>query len=147
LDGSVPGGACADHERATSNVWGKDVLDTGEKNLKLLETLELAFANKSIRSLCESETLAAKALGVRVAKQLIGRLADLLAIQGVHELVAGNPCELDGALHGHMSITLCDGFKIVFCANHSAKHVHKAGKVDWSKVTRIKIIEVKRYES
>jgi plasmid maintenance system killer protein len=109
--------------------------------------LELAFANKSIRRLCESEALAAKALGVTVAKQLTGRLADLLATQCVNDLVAGNPCELDGALHGHMSITLCDGFKVVFCANHSAERVHTAGKVNWSKVTRIKIIEVKRYDS
>lgn len=122
----------------------KDVLDMVGQNSKLLETLELAFANKLIRSLCENEAQAFKTLGARVAEKLNGRLADLYAAQCVNDLVAGNPCEMNGALLGHMSISLCDGFKIVFCANHLAKHVHTSSKVNWSKVTRIKIIEVKK---
>lgn len=109
-------------------------------------TLELAFANKSLRKLCESEALAARQFGLKVAAQLTGRLADLRAAQCVRELVAGNPCELDGSLHGHMAINLCDGYRIVFCTNHCTNR-DLSTKVNWPKVTRVKIVEIERYDS
>jgi len=83
---------------------------------------------------------------VKVAERLTGRLADLHAAQCVGELVAGNPREIDGVLPGHMILSLCEGYRLVFCANHCANPTRSNG-VNWSKVTRIKIVQIERYDS
>jgi toxin HigB-1 len=104
--------------------------------------LELAFDKKSVRQLCESEARAARDLGEKAAKKLKARLADFRVVENVSELVVGKPCELDGVNDGKFVVHLCDGFRIIFCANHNSNPLQKSGRLDWSKVTRIKILEV-----
>ena len=135
------------HDESQNEMKIKEMLDSGWQSSRLKNKLELAFANKQIRKLCENQALASRTLGFKAAEKLIGRLADLQAAQCVNDLVAGNPCEVDGALHGHMSVGLCDGLRIIFCANHCAGRAQTSGKVNWAKVTRIKIVDFQKYES
>ena len=104
--------------------------------------LELAFANKSIRQLCESEANAERDLGVGMAEKLRGRLADLRAAPCVSDLVVGRPREVEAVPYRHFAVDLGEGFQIVFCANHNTIPKLESGAVDWSTVTRIKIIGI-----
>lgn len=105
-------------------------------------TLELAFENRSLRHVCESEKKAQLDLGVQVAEMLKRRLADLRAATSVKDIVASQPHELDGALDGYLAIDLLESHSIVFCANHASNPLLHSGKVDWSKVSRVKIMSI-----
>ena len=72
------------------------------------------------------------------------RLADMEVARFVTDLVAGKPRELDGVRRGQISVDLCDGYCIIFCANHNEIPLMVSGSVDWSKVTRIKILNIDR---
>lgn len=86
-------------------------------------------------------------LGPKAAEKLKRRLADLRAAAAISELVVSRPYELDGARDHQMAMNLCDGTRIVFSANHSNPPTLKSGRVDWTKVNRIKIMDVENYET
>lgn len=100
--------------------------------------MEVAFTTKSLRQLCESEAKAKKELGEDIAEKLKHRLADLRAAIYVNDLIVGKPREIDQ----QFAVDLGDDFSIIFCANHNANPLLKGGKIDWSKVTRIKIFKI-----
>lgn len=104
--------------------------------------VEIAFAKKSLRQLCESEHTARRLLGTSVAEKLKRRLADLRAANCVKDLVAGRPKELQVARSGQIAIELGEGVQLVFCANHSVSPLTGGTRVDWSKVNRVKIISI-----
>ena len=104
--------------------------------------LVLAFDSKSLRTICESEAHAKHELGPAVAEVLKHRLADLRAATSVEDLVVGRPRQLDGADDEHMVVDLCDGHRLVFCANQLNKPVTESGKLDWQMVSRIKILKI-----
>lgn len=105
-------------------------------------TLVLAFESKSLRTICESEAHAKSELGPTVAEVLKHRLADLRAATSVKDLVVGQPRVWDSADHQTMVIDLCDGHRMVFCANHLNNPVANPGKLDWPRVSRIKILKI-----
>ena len=107
-----------------------------------MNSMQLAFAEKSLRQLCESETAAVRKLGSQVANKLLGRLADLRACTYVSELAAGNPREVNHVSPGRFTLDLADGNTLVFCANHPKNPILKTGGIDWSRVSRIKIIGI-----
>lgn len=104
--------------------------------------LELAFAEKSLRQLCENEAIAQRKLGVSVAEKLKRRLADMRAATSVKDLVVGAPRELEGACQHQIAVDLCDGYRIVFCANHNNVPFLESGAIDWTQVSRVKILRI-----
>jgi len=104
--------------------------------------LELAFENKLIRTTCENEESAKEQYGVEVSAKLKARLADLRAVMFVSELVAGNPQEIRCNPHPIYKLDLCDGYKITFCANHVKVPSAANGEIMWSKVNRIRILNI-----
>ena len=84
------------------------------------------------------------ALGPKMAEALKRRLADLRAARYVGDLLAGSPRELDGADQRHMAIGLTDGHRMVFAANHTRNMLTEAGRVDWTMVSRIKVLRIER---
>lgn len=115
-----------------------------EAQSDIVAALELAFANKSLRELCESKAQADRHLGPRVAQRLRRRLSDLRAATNVKDLVAGRPRELTGGRRGRMAVQLSSDSRLVFCANHAVLPVLATGDVDWSKVSRVKILSIGR---
>jgi proteic killer suppression protein len=81
-------------------------------------------------------------LGVEVASVLRHRLADLRAAKTVQDVIVGRPRMLDGAEGQAMTIDLYDGYQIIFCANHVNNPRNASGKVDWGRVSRIKILRI-----
>ena len=104
--------------------------------------LELAFSEKSLRQLCENETIAKRKLGVHVAEKLKRRLADLRAASCLTDLVVGSPREREGDNANQFAISLCDGYQKVFCANHTAVPLLGSGAIDWAKVSRVKVLRI-----
>jgi proteic killer suppression protein len=99
----------------------------------------LAFSTKALRSLCECQAKAERELGFRVAKKLRERLADIRAASNVTDLVAGRPREIEGGRLPNYVINLADGYRMVLCANHNKIPLTKSRRIDWSKVSRVRI--------
>jgi len=107
--------------------------------------LEIAFAEKSLRLICENMAIAERKLGEKVAEKLKRRLADLRAASYVKEIVAGKPRVLDGKHPEQIAVELCDEYLLIFCANHNTNPKLDSGEIDWSQVNRIKILLIESH--
>jgi hypothetical protein len=104
--------------------------------------VDLAFISEDLRSQCEKEAVSKRQLGDGVSRVLRSRLADLRAAASVSNLVVGRPrCEI-GTSRATMAIDLSEGFELRFCANHIKSRLTESGETDWSRVSRIKILEI-----
>jgi proteic killer suppression protein len=101
-----------------------------------------AFSTKALRSLCECQARAERELGFKVAKKLRERIADIRAAENVTDLVAGRPREIEGGRLPNYSINLADGYRIVLCPNHNEIPLTKSRRIDWSKVSRVRIHKI-----
>ena len=108
----------------------------------MVPVLELAFLNKSLRDLCESQLKAERRLGIGIAASLRARLADLWDADTLSDIEAGPPRILDDTPPGRVAIPLGEQTSLVFTANHVAVPRTESGGVDWTGVTRIKIIHI-----
>lgn len=109
-----------------------------QRLLKLI----IAFAEKSLRKLCENEEEAIDSFSDEVAKKLKSRLADLIAAETVAKIPVGVPQEVQGSKEYCLAIEFFEGYRLVFCANHIKNPKLESGKVDWSKVKRVKILGI-----
>jgi len=108
----------------------------------LVVALEIAFAEKKLRRLCETEEAARRTFGVEVAEKLKARLADLRAASCVKELVAGRPHRGSSNRRSHLTVDLSRGCRLVICANHRIVPKMDNGTVDWSRVNRVKVLDI-----
>lgn len=104
--------------------------------------LEISFAEKSIRSLCESNAKAEAALGIEAAVRLQRRLADLRAAASVKDLVKGTYTEQIEGIGNELTFDLGGGFIMVIAPNHMVRPALRSGKTDWKKVRRIKVLKI-----
>ena len=93
-----------------------------------------------LRNVCESDQKAKQKLGRTVAEQLKRRVADLRAAATIEDLVAAPPHALDGS--ANLALNLCDGWRVVFAANHTRVPTVGSGAIDWSAVSRIRIVRI-----
>lgn len=103
--------------------------------------LEVAFATKALRDLCEREAKASKALGALAAHRLKQRLADFFAAETVAELPRVSIPQ-GGRLE--IEVELADNVVLVFRPNHNDTPATRDGGVDWRRVTRIQIVRIGR---
>ena len=106
--------------------------------------MELAFSTQALRALCESEERAVRELGVDLASILKRRLADLRAASNATDLVAGTPRP---ALHSkdELMLDLADGLTVFLAANHAAIPRLRSGDIDWSRVSRVKLLRIEKH--
>lgn len=104
--------------------------------------VNLAFDTLAPRTLCECQWKAERALGLRAAARLRDRLADIRAADFASELVAGRPREVEGGRHRYLAVDLAEGYQLVLCANHARIPVYETNRVDWSRVTQVKILRI-----
>ncbi len=102
--------------------------------------MELAFVEKALRDLCASRIKLDRRLGTEVAAALRHRLADLRAAATIHELILNRPCPLNES--GQLAMDVAGGIRLVFCPNHNTMPTDRSGKIDWTRVTRIKIVAI-----
>lgn len=108
--------------------------------------MELAFENTAIRNICEDEKEAERELGPSVSKFLQHRLADFNAAMNINDILVGNPRICEYSLHDQkeMVIDLHNDYRLIFSANHPQNPLDDIGRVDWTKVRRIKILRIER---
>jgi len=123
--------------RSTSLNDNLKLLLSPNQSVRVAE-LELAFATKPLRELCESEAKAKDLLGAKIGAVLKHRLADLRAADSVEDVPVGRPRKLSNVY----VLGSASGIQITFCPNHSEKLLPKSDAIDWSKVTRIKIMGI-----
>jgi proteic killer suppression protein len=118
----------------------------GELHLTILHSnsapLELAFDSKQLRTLCESAARAEAELGLEAADALKHRLADLRAAGSVDDLPVGHPRV---AKQNDSKVMLVDFYRrhsLVFCVNHPKPPKMASGAIDWTRVSRIKILRI-----
>lgn len=97
--------------------------------------MEILFANKKVRKLCESQREAEKQLGAQCARKLRARLSDIEAVNRVTELVVGNPHPLKGNRHGQFALNLAGGWRLVFSPANEPCPIKGDGGIDWAQVT------------
>lgn len=108
--------------------------------------IEILFLNVPLRRLCEQEKLAVRKLGAESARKLRTRLADLRAAAAVADLVAGRPHPLTGDRANQFAVSLSGGHRLVFePANDPVPRHESDGSVDWTRVTRVRVVFVGDY--
>jgi hypothetical protein len=105
------------------------------------DRVELAFGSIHLRNVCESRRRATTVLGgADAARELEGRLADLSAATNVAELSDLFPDDIVDRSPTEQSVRLRSGHDIVFAAGHVMVPVNADGSIDWTQVTRIRIL-------
>ena len=104
--------------------------------------VNLAFETLAIRTLCECQSQAERAVRAQGRRPPSGAPGRYRAAESVTELVAGRPREIQGGRHRHYAVDLANGYRMVFCANHVRIPVDETYRVDWSRVTRVKILKI-----
>ena len=102
--------------------------------------MELAFESKCLRTICESEAHGKNELGLEVAEVLKHRLADLRAATSIHDLVAGRPRVSDKG--EQLVVDLRNSYYVVLVANHPNNPVTETGRLDWTRISRIKVLRI-----
>ena len=105
--------------------------------------MELAFRTRDLRNTCEDAELAASEFGPDVAAALMHRLADLRAAVTVDDLVAGDPSSEGDVL----VIRLDPTHALELSANHRKNPQTPDGRLDWAKVSRLRVVGVSRNAS
>jgi len=105
--------------------------------------LKVSFGNIEIREICEDNEKAVLKLGSEASNQLQNRLADMFSAESPLDLLAGKPAPLDKKSLTY-KVDLHDGIVILFSPSNLIIPKLQDESVDWSKITRIKIQEIKQ---
>ena len=106
--------------------------------------MEIAFESRSLRELCENKAAANCKLGDDVAESLRRRISDVQAAPSMLDIVWGNLRTEGSGGEQRMLIDLSDECQIVISANHVRNPMGPDGDPDWSAITRVKLICIRR---
>jgi len=107
--------------------------------------MEIAYKDERLRRLCLDKAHAIKKLGSPCAEKLRIRLSDIFAASNVRELPSGRPHALEGDRKGQFAVDLLKGKRLIFIPDNQPTPVVGKDNVDWSNVTKIKIIAIEDY--
>jgi hypothetical protein len=102
--------------------------------------LELAFETKALRDICESEAIAKRELGAKVAGALRRRLSDFRSVDTFDEL----PFVKIKKSSSSVTFDLPDDWQLVITGGHGDNPKLASGKIDWTKVTRLRIARIEK---
>ena len=104
--------------------------------------MELAFASKYLRCLCEHIDFAGQSLPPAVAKALRHRLADIRAATNIHDLLAGKPRLVDRDDTQHLVIDLTNSHNMTLIPNHTRNPLTSQGTINWQRVIRLQLVHI-----
>lgn len=105
-------------------------------------SMEINFHDKKLYDLCESQKIATKKLGFDSAKKLRNRLNQLKTANTVEDLYFGNPHPLTGDRKGEFSLELGGGKRLTFVPDQD---LLENESIDWSQVSKVKIVYIGDY--
>jgi hypothetical protein len=110
--------------------------------------LELAFSTQDLRTLCEGQADADRRFGEACGSALRQRLADLRAAANTAEFLelVGGRARQD-ATRRQVEIELVNGTVMTIGPNHVKTPLGASRDVDWSQVSRVKILRLWRRDA
>lgn len=104
--------------------------------------MDLCFATKRIKSVCERSGKAYSVLGIAAAEALHRRIADLMAAKTIYDILLGNPRLVQNASGGKMAIDISEEYILIISANHTTNPLTSDKRVDWTRVRRVKVLKI-----
>lgn len=106
--------------------------------------LQISFKSRRLRQLCVSSTRARRLLGPETANRLQAILGDLEAVDTLADMLlpSENSCDLEGII----TLPLTPDVSMTISANHNSVPLLSNGNIDWTRVSRIKIISIGEYQ-
>lgn len=101
--------------------------------------MELGFATKKLRQICQQEASARTMLGDEAAAGLRRRLADLEAVDAITELPW---LPITYGYDGEASIEFHPGYSLNVVAIRGASRMVENLETDWTTVDRIKLVDI-----
>ena len=108
--------------------------------------MEILFRNQKLQAQCESDRNRKRAFG-DMADVLNRRLNDLAAADCLEDTrhLPGRCHELTGNRKGQLAMRLSGNVRIVFQPADDPVPTRDDGSLDWTRVKRIRVLEVKDY--
>ena len=110
--------------------------------------MDIIFTNRKLAKICNSDKVARKKLGQRCADLLRQRLDELAALKYLEEIrpfPAPRCHELRENRKGQLAVDLEYPKRLIFKPEHNPIPIKNNGGLDWTKITAVKIIEIKDY--
>lgn len=105
--------------------------------------MDISFETKKLRELCYNGEWANESLGAEIATLLRGRLKDVDAASNIFDLPLGDPHQVLSGRKEICVIKLGQLAELHFIANHNENPRSAEGKIDWEKVSRVKLVAIK----
>jgi hypothetical protein len=109
----------------------------------LSASMELAFRNRKLRTLCQDHDEAVSVMGESAAEVLRTRIADLRAVTYLAELPAGRPAVVDGD-QPQLHFGLRAGWSLLMTVGHQTVPRTERGDLDQTRVRRARVEEITR---
>ncbi len=95
-----------------------------------------------LRTICEKSEEAESKLGKDIARKLQSRLADLVSIENIEEMLLGNPTAVKENGFEACKINIINDAAMLVIANHIRTPLSYSNRMDWDKISRIKIVKI-----
>jgi plasmid maintenance system killer protein len=109
--------------------------------------VEVLFANKKLRQLCQSREALQREHGQGCARKVMGRLLDLEAAESLDDIrtLPGKCHELSGDRAGQLALNLSDGKRLIFEPAADPPPSKGDGGLDWTNVRSVRVIAILNY--
>jgi hypothetical protein len=107
----------------------------------LSASMELAFRNRKLRTLCQDHDEAVRVMGESAAEVLRTRMADLRAVTYLAELPAGRPVVVEGE-PPQLRFDLREGWSLLMTVGHQTVPRTDTGDLDQTRVRRALVQEL-----
>ena len=109
--------------------------------------MELTFKTKKLQKVCNSADKLRRQYGPRMSEAIQVRLVTLAAVDNLEHMrmLPGRCHQLSHDLEGHLALDLVHPERLIFKPNHAPYPELESGGLDWTKVTRVIITDIRDY--
>ena len=107
--------------------------------------MDIQFKTAKLQKICSQNAVAIKKLGPKMARKLQQRMMELQAAETLSDISRLPPArchELKGDRKGQLSVGLEHPYRLIFIPVNNPIPEKESGGLDWTQVTKIKIIEI-----
>ena len=108
--------------------------------------LDLAFSTRELRDICERQACAQNGLGFKISNVLHDRIADFIAAKSPLDILVGSPRKGRNSKGEFLTVDLINDYQIRIFPNHRKNPTDQSGAINWSQVSRIKIVGIDQYD-
>jgi proteic killer suppression protein len=109
--------------------------------------VEISFASRKLKQLCESQKELRKAYGSDGAKKAMRRLSDLRAAATLEDMrnLPGRIHELSGDRDGQLAIDLAGGWRLILVPTNGWPTEKAEGAHVWTTIDAVQVLEITDY--